>query len=650
MQNNKKFIKILNCWIILIYFLFNFSYANTTNLDLEKQLEIAPNEVKIEILMQLIDKYKQVLPETSIEYSKQLLVLIETIEFKVKQAKALHKVGIAYEYAGKNAQALNYFHKSLSIFEQIAIIGPFSLEIADSYLNLGIVYWRLDKYEQSLDYCSKALNIYKMRGSQAGIANALHNIGTVYDLLGRYDAALERHFDAMEIRKNLDDQTGIAESLNSIGIIYYFKADFSKAEEYYLRSLAIQVILNDSRGIAKTFNNVGIVYSEQKKYKKALEFYFKSLKQWKKIANELEIANVFNNIASLYIILKKYHEAQLYLEKAEILATKNNAKYLLQENAEFFSNFYLARNNYKKALKYYKQATKIKSEIVNEKISDKIADMQATYESEKQEKEITLLKKDNDIKQLEVDRQKILTNSFLGGFLFVFILVFILYNRFLLKKKANIRLGIEKEKSDKLLLNILPCRVANDLKETGRTEPESFENVTIYFSDIVDFTTVSSHLEPKLLINELNTIFTAFDNIVEKYHSERIKTIGDAYLCVCGMPEEEPNHAENIIKASIEIIQFLTKYNQTSSIKWKIRIGVHTGKVVGGVVGVKKYIYDVFGDAINTASRMESNSEPMRINISEETYNLVKDKFKIIKRGSIAVKGKGNMKMYFIDI
>ncbi|EDN68342.1 adenylate/guanylate cyclase [Beggiatoa sp. PS] len=121
-------------------------------------------------------------------------------------------------------------------------------------------------------------------------------------------------------------------------------------------------------------------------------------------------------------------------------------------------------------------------------------------------------------------------------------------------------------------------------------------------------------------------------------------------FCVCGMPEENPHHAENIVKSSTEIIKYLRQRNQQTEIHWQIRIGIHTGKVVGGVVGVKKYIYDVFGDSINTASRMESNSQPMKINISETTYQLVKDKFKVIERGPLFVKGKGEMNMYFIDI
>ena len=209
-------------------------------------------------------------------------------------------------------------------------------------------------------------------------------------------------------------------------------------------------------------------------------------------------------------------------------------------------------------------------------------------------------------------------------------------------------LALEKEKTEELLLNTLPLKVVNELKENGISAPESFENVTVYFSDIVGFTDISSKLEPSVLISELSEMFTVFDDIMTKYSCERIKTIGDAYLAVSGMPLKNEDHAENMIRAAEEIKNYLEERNKTTEVKWRIRIGIHSGKVVGGIVGVRKYIYDVFGDTINTASRMESNSEAMRINVSEATYTILKDKFKFIERDAIEVKGKGSMKMYFL--
>ena len=207
----------------------------------------------------------------------------------------------------------------------------------------------------------------------------------------------------------------------------------------------------------------------------------------------------------------------------------------------------------------------------------------------------------------------------------------------------------EQEKSEKLLLNILPAAVADDLKKYGKTEPRSYKNVTIFFSDIVNFTEMSSNLSPKYLIDELNEIFTIFDRTIKENQCERIKTIGDAYLAVCGMHEKNERHAENMVAAALEIIRRLKERNQKNRIQWRIRIGIHSGEIAGGIVGTDKYIYDVFGDAINTASRMEHNSEPMKVNISGATHGLLDGKFVCIQRGAMRIKGKGRMDMYFVE-
>lgn len=253
-------------------------------------------------------------------------------------------------------------------------------------------------------------------------------------------------------------------------------------------------------------------------------------------------------------------------------------------------------------------------------------------------------------KEMESTRQLLI-----GGFVMMLFFFLIIIYSFLRMKIANKIIALEKDKNEQLLLNTLPMKVVRDLKKTGRSLPHKFKDVTVYFSDIVDFTKYSSHLDPKELIDELNDIYTAFDEIMLKYDCERIKTIGDAYLAVCGMPQQNNRHAEMMLKASLEVMEYIDKRNINSESKWKLRIGMHSGNVVGGIVGVKKYIYDIFGDTINTASRMESNSLPMRINISEETYRLIQNKefiksqsISFEKRAPIQVKGKGEMTMYFV--
>lgn len=244
----------------------------------------------------------------------------------------------------------------------------------------------------------------------------------------------------------------------------------------------------------------------------------------------------------------------------------------------------------------------------------------------------------------------------IGGFVMIFLFFLIILFSFFQLKKANEIIALEKDKNEQLLLNTLPIKVVSDLKENGKSEPQNFKNVTVYFSDLVGFTDISSSLDPKELINELNDIYTSFDEIMIKYDCERIKTIGDAYLAVCGMPEQNLRHAEMMLQASLEVMKYIELRSQSSPLKWKMRIGLHSGNVVGGIVGVKKYIYDVFGDTINTASRMENSSKPMKVNISEETYQYVKDSIFVKEnnivfenRVAVEVKGKGLMKMYFVS-
>jgi adenylate cyclase len=212
-------------------------------------------------------------------------------------------------------------------------------------------------------------------------------------------------------------------------------------------------------------------------------------------------------------------------------------------------------------------------------------------------------------------------------------------------------LKAEKKKSDDLLLNILPAEVAEELKESGTTKARHFDHVTVLFTDFVNFTQISERLSPEVLVQELDECFRAFDEIIERNGMEKIKTIGDAYLAVSGMPIATDRHAFNAVKAGLEIVDFM-KERSTRSVHgnvFEVRIGINSGPLVAGIVGVKKFAYDIWGDTVNMASRMESNSEPGRINISEHTHELVLHDFKCTYRGKINAKNKGDVDMYFVD-
>lgn len=216
-------------------------------------------------------------------------------------------------------------------------------------------------------------------------------------------------------------------------------------------------------------------------------------------------------------------------------------------------------------------------------------------------------------------------------------------------EEQNRQLEAEKQKSEALLLNVLPARVARELMAKGSCAPQSFPAVTVCFVDIVQFTDIAATLAPKLLLRELNTLFTAFDRIVEQNQCERMKTIGDAYLCVCGLPEENPRHAQCIASAALEMIAYLSKRNKRAKQRWQVRIGIHSGPLVGGIVGIKKYLYDIFGDTVNTAARLEELSQPMRINLSRATSELLRDEFVFSSLRQVQMKGKGEQRMCFLE-
>lgn len=206
----------------------------------------------------------------------------------------------------------------------------------------------------------------------------------------------------------------------------------------------------------------------------------------------------------------------------------------------------------------------------------------------------------------------------------------------------------ERLKSEKLLLNVLPESIADELKRNTDTIDESFESTTILFADIVGFTKFSSSTSPKELVGFLNQIFSLFDEIVDRFGVEKIKTIGDAYMVVGGIPEPTDDHAEAIALLALDMQKALAQFNTKTNQRFDIRIGMHTGPAVAGVIGIKKFSYDIWGDAVNTASRMESHGLPGQIQVTDTTYEILKDKFVFEERGIIDVKGKGEMRTFFL--
>jgi guanylate cyclase len=226
-------------------------------------------------------------------------------------------------------------------------------------------------------------------------------------------------------------------------------------------------------------------------------------------------------------------------------------------------------------------------------------------------------------------------------------LIFMMVYYFVMKK------NFFQARSESLLLNILPKEIAEELKSKGKAEAKHFDEVTVMFTDFKNFTQIAEKLTPVELVNEIDTIFKAFDNIISEHNIEKIKTIGDSYMCVGGLPVPNSTHASDVVTAALKIRQYIDQQIQKRKAEGKdpfeIRIGVHTGPVVAGIVGKTKFAYDIWGDTVNLASRMESSGEPGKLNISGTTYEKVKDRFHCTHRGKIKAKNKGEVDMYFVE-
>jgi class 3 adenylate cyclase len=310
-----------------------------------------------------------------------------------------------------------------------------------------------------------------------------------------------------------------------------------------------------------------------------------------------------------------------------------------------------------KALEYYELLIAVKDSLFAEETAKKLQQMEfqkaMIQDSIKKAEEDRLVQ---EAHKAEVRKNNRTKNIFLGGgILFIFISL-ALWRGLLFVRRSRKIIAHEKEKSDSLLLNILPEDVAEELKRTGKSKPRKFEHVTILFTDFIDFTKISEKMSPEELVTEINTCYQNFDRIIEKRGAEKIKTIGDAYMAVDGFGKERGIAAKNILLSAFDIIHFVERQkNQNVDLgkpAFEIRVGIHTGNVIAGIVGEKKFQFDIWGSAVNTASRMENHSDMGKVNISQVTYELLKDDplFTFENRGQIEVKGKGKMNMWFVSL
>ncbi|MBI3501356.1 MAG: tetratricopeptide repeat protein [Bacteroidetes bacterium] len=624
----------INYFLLLVILIPLFSFSQQVKIDSLKNILSSAKEdsSKEKILLHLSTLLSRKKPEPAMEYANQALALGKKLGNKKFIASSYNTIGTIYRYRGEYDKALENNFSSLSIYKEIKD----SAGIAAVLNNVGNVYYHQGKFSKALENYLAALKTREAMHDKQGVASSFSNMGMVYGEEGDFTNSLDYFLKSLKIREEIGDKEGIGISLNNIGEVFSKKGSYREALDYHLRALKVREEINDKKGTAESLVILGDDYLKLGDESSSLKYFLKSLDLFEETNNKNGIGNSLMNIGQLYYRQNNYPKALEYLMKGLSVAKEIQAKPQLSDGYKILSEVYSRKNDFKNAYEYHKLFSDMKDSLLNEESSKQITEMQTKYETEKKEQQITLLNKDKELQDAQLNRQKIIIWSVVGGLLIVVLLSIFIFR--------------ERKKSEKLLLNILPVETAKELKQKGKASSKYYESVTVMFTDFKGFTAIAEKLSAEELVSELDFLFKKFDEIISKYNIEKIKTIGDAYMCASGLPTSNTNHAENIVKAGLEIQQWMIARNG----KWNLRIGIHSGPVTAGVVGDKKFAYDIWGDTVNTASRMESSGEAGKINISGATYQILQGfqnleglEFKF--RGKIPAKNKGEIEMYFVE-
>ena len=636
--------------------------------------------------------------DEAIEYFNETLKIGNENKSNSVRASAFSYIAIANYYKGEYEIALTGLERVIKLYKELQVNEPTYIEkLASVYVNVGSVYKELADYKKALENYHGALKIYVDLDQKNEISAVYNNLGLIYKEKGEYVNALDYFNKSNDIKTQLGDRLAKASTFHNIGIIYKEFNDYDKALFYINKSIEIEKEKKNTRGIALSYIEVGEILIAQKKYYEALEYLEKSLEMNKEIGDKSGIASSLLSIGNLYASQKNHTKAKDYfnkslkyyeetgeqigisialslhgqsdLELGNINTALINCK-LSEKAAKEIENIdikksyceclykaYKATSQPQKALHYYEKFINYSNMMNSRDASKDIQKMEfqkiKLADSLRQEKSriTTKLKFENRI--AEENQQRNIALAF--GFIFIMVAGG-LYSRVRYIRKTKDVISIEKDRSQNLLLNILPAEIARELMEKGKSAARDFENVTIMFTDFKEFTQASEKLTAHELVEEINYCFEKFDGICEKYKIEKIKTIGDSYMAAGGLPVRYASSTKNTVLAGIEMQEFIIKRAENrqteNQICFEMRIGIHSGPVVAGIVGVKKFQYDIWGDTVNTASRMESAGEVHRINIGHSTYNILKDDpdFVFEHRGKINAKGKGEVDMYFVEL
>ncbi len=627
--------------------------------------------------------------EKALDLNQRALVLAQ--QGNDSGASIIANIGSIYMDRLDYATATDYFFRALRIMEQKG-----DKENAANVLgNIALIFEKQEDLAQATEYRQKAVKLNKETGNKRGLAKSLMGLAGLKFRRQDYRGAVEEDTKALRLYEELGDKRQIAEALGSIAVSKSWIPEYDEARALFRQKMVIDLELNNREGAAYDLSCFGTIFIDQatdtalslpaarrlaladsaiyylgmvadsflvlgkiRMHQKSLEDLSKAYAYKGDYARALAIFKKYSASRDSSFILAKKNDitrkemSYVFGKKQDSLRLEGEKKALsLQKEAQLAA----LRYEYQKKQAAAKSAAEraqlaMEEEYKRNQIADEYRYSAAAVELRHQREEATA-KAAHERRELlaaaEVKRQK--NRAAAAGVAGVLLLIIALIAIVAYRNKQRLAAVItrEKKRSDDLLLNILPAEVAEELKDGGASAARQYDQVSVLFTDFVDFTGTAQNLSPQALVQELHECFSAFDAIIERNGLEKIKTIGDAYMAVCGLPVADERHAQRAVQAALEIRDFIAERGKRERV-FQIRIGIHSGPVVAGIVGVKKFAYDIWGDTVNTANRMESSGEAGKVNISEATYALVKNVFQCTPRGKIAAKGKGEVEMYFV--
>jgi adenylate cyclase len=462
-------------------------------------------------------------------------------------------------------------------------------------------------------------------------------IADVYTISDNFKNARLYYSKAIAILRQSDDTIALASAILNAGDGLMNNRVYDSALHYFKESESIFEQVNYPIGKAYSLGNSGMVYANLGNNRLAERNINAAVRILEELQDYYPICVYLLAMSDVYVQKGAVPTALNYASKSLVLARQYGLKDQISEAALKLSKLYESTGKLDQSLQHYKTHIAYRDSVNDILSVQKMADLRTDYEVARKQTEVDLLNQ-------EKRNQRIIVLSLIIILGLATVILGTLYWYY----RAIAR---EKKRSESLLLNILPAETARELKQNGRVEAVRFNEVTVLFTDFVEFSKFAEHVEPELLVKSIDFYFKAFDEITTRYGLEKIKTIGDSYMCACGLPAPHPTQVRSVIQAAKEMVALVgnTLHAQDGLSHFDIRIGIHTGPVVAGIVGSKKWQYDIWGDSVNIASRMESNSVPGRINLSETTYQQIGEDFPCEYRGEIEVKNRGLLKMYFLN-